>query len=378
MPRRHKQPKIDPRVSDALRDHALIARWFEKPQGKLYARGFSQYDGLLSETFRLMQLNGQTEFPDYLLHMLRCAETFSVTPDMHALVEGLTRGSSARTIPPSLTLHDLPAPNGFVFLPSAIFSRDIDTVDYPIRGILWYTDDSRRFGRSAFIERRDGFSAEDVAPRGVRRRSVIPGLTDDDPIEEIDPEMPVISVALFNEPFKDDPLQAQLGTKMIPGPRLSLLHFAPFNLAYLHSAWNPVSQEGVDGRLPENMTESELLDYQYAARYMVLFWLIANQKIAATQHVAPGPITAMRAREAKVVPRVRVIALRRDRIHTEPDPDHVPGREYSHRWHVAAFWRHQACGPGRQDRRWVLVRAHIRGPDDKPLIVKERAYDLRR
>lgn len=339
---KHKQPKIDPFVSDALRDHALLARWYEKRPGRAYLRGFSQYDGLLAETFQMMKLNAEYEFPDYMLHWLRAAETFAVQPDMHALVSALAQGETGNTIPKSMCVHELPAMEGFVRLPEPIWTRDVGETDYPIRAFAWYVDPRRTF---AWMKPKPG-------------------------------TMPMVSIALFSDQWPGDPAlkEANAEGKTIPGPPISLLHFAPFNLDDLHAAWSPASG------MPKFATPDEQRAYQFPARYMVLFFLIANQKIASSRPYEPrqlGGITTMKAREAKIVPRVRVITLRRERIHTEPDPE-GSGREYSHRWTVRAFWRHQACGPGNQERKWVLVRAHVRGPDDKPLIVKERAFDLRR
>lgn len=347
MARKHKQPTIPPRVSDALRDHAALIRWYEKPIGKRYLRGFSQIEGLNRQTFRMMALDGDKDFPDYMLHMLRVAETFAITPEMHSLIERLAQGETMNTVPPEISLHDMPAMDGFVRLPEPIWSRDVAAVDYPIRAILWHTDPNRRFTEPGTLE----------LPKP----------------EEVSNLLPVTSVCLFNSHWPGDPVIKETGAAP-PGPGLDLLHFGPFNTQGLHDAWEPGFGAPVD------VSGEDLAHYQMPARYMVLFWLIANQKIASTQTFegpSVGGISSLRAREAKIVPRIRVITLRSERVHSE-EPTDGSGREYSHRWVVRAHWRSQACGPRHQDRRWVLVRLHTRGPEDKPLIIKERAFDLRR
>ncbi|WP_081479164.1 hypothetical protein [Mycolicibacterium vinylchloridicum] len=50
----------------------------------------------------------------------------------------------------------------------------------------------------------------------------------------------------------------------------------------------------------------------------------------------------------------------------------------THRWPVAPFWRQQACGPGRSQRKPVYVVEHERGPRDAPLLPKDRVHVLRR
>ena len=45
--------------------------------------------------------------------------------------------------------------------------------------------------------------------------------------------------------------------------------------------------------------------------------------------------------------------------------------EWSHRWMVGGHWRNQPFGPERAQRRPVWVAPYVKGPADKPLVVKE-------
>jgi hypothetical protein len=45
--------------------------------------------------------------------------------------------------------------------------------------------------------------------------------------------------------------------------------------------------------------------------------------------------------------------------------------EWSHRWLVGGHWRNQPFGPERAQRRPVWVAPYVKGPADKPLVVKE-------
>jgi hypothetical protein len=51
--------------------------------------------------------------------------------------------------------------------------------------------------------------------------------------------------------------------------------------------------------------------------------------------------------------------------------DTPAGREYSCQWIVKPHWRQQAYGPGRSLRKAILIAEHIRGPQDKPLRVRD-------
>ncbi|MGH1490568.1 MAG: hypothetical protein ACRBK7_14455 [Acidimicrobiales bacterium] len=76
---------------------------------------------------------------------------------------------------------------------------------------------------------------------------------------------------------------------------------------------------------------------------------------------------------------VRVVRMRRK----EADSDH-PGEDqgddssYTHQWVVSGHWRNQPCGPDRSQRRPVWISPYIKGPEDKPLIVKPTIWKVDR
>jgi hypothetical protein len=70
--------------------------------------------------------------------------------------------------------------------------------------------------------------------------------------------------------------------------------------------------------------------------------------------------------------RVRVVTLRRlHRTEAAPAEGTAEHVEWSHRWLVSGHWRWQRVGVGRTERRLTYVRPHVKGPDDKPLVVPE-------
>jgi hypothetical protein len=78
---------------------------------------------------------------------------------------------------------------------------------------------------------------------------------------------------------------------------------------------------------------------------------------------------------------VRVIDLRRYATRGgvavgETDPDYA--RQWSHRWVVSGHWRQQPYGPGRTLRKTIWIDPFVKGPDDRPLIVRDDVYVMRR
>jgi hypothetical protein len=105
-------------------------------------------------------------------------------------------------------------------------------------------------------------------------------------------------------------------------------------------------------------------------RWMACLWLLASQKRVGEQTVIPPDRAARRrsAREGRSA-EVRLIDVRHKAEAAAGDGE---GRavEWSHRWLVSPHWRQQAYGPGRTLRRPVFIPPHIKGPQDKPLVVK--------
>lgn len=52
--------------------------------------------------------------------------------------------------------------------------------------------------------------------------------------------------------------------------------------------------------------------------------------------------------------------------------------EWSCRWMVGGHWRNQACGVKHGERRLRYIEPFLKGPDDKPLRVSERVFEVAR
>lgn len=115
------------------------------------------------------------------------------------------------------------------------------------------------------------------------------------------------------------------------------------------------------------------------ARLLIAFWLLSQQRIAQA-HVRQIDRHARRraVRANFEVPEdgIRVVTLRR--LAPEPGAQAEPAEvDWSHRWIVGGHWRQQWY-PSVEDHRPVWIAPHVKGPEDKPLVLKDRVYRFSR
>lgn len=133
-----------------------------------------------------------------------------------------------------------------------------------------------------------------------------------------------------------------------------------------------ITAEGDTPTRPTNLT-----------RYVHALWLLMNQTIVATVD-EPGSRHARKGmRRMKMPDTVSVIQLRRSEPHDMVGESNV---EWAHRWIVRGHWAWRHCGPdhpqaqpykdGYGARVWIAP--YQKGPEDKPLVVTDKLYDLRR
>src|SRR4029077_12429361 len=181
---------------------------------------------------------------------------------------------------------------------------------------------------------------------------------------------------------KDDDPQRDLAIEMGMAdnwPDLSLVHETPWRFGTGHR-----EKDDFMGGMEENknaeITDEALESFVQMLQTIHAFFLLCQQKIGTPQ---PTQATrGVRRRAGKVfrdrpIPDVRVVTLRRYREDDgEVDPD-MRGREYSHRFIVNAFWRRQWY-PSEQRHKPKWIAPFVKGPKDKPLVIKDTAYLWRR
>lgn len=117
--------------------------------------------------------------------------------------------------------------------------------------------------------------------------------------------------------------------------------------------------------------------YTNTFRILAALFTMFTQRIADVQHETPKIGTQRAARHAGVenVDDITVVALRRPTVTRGGTTRET---EWTHRWIVEGHWHRYRTGVGRQvlERRWVSD--YVKGPEDRPLVIKDKIYDLRR
>lgn len=138
------------------------------------------------------------------------------------------------------------------------------------------------------------------------------------------------------------------------------------------------NSEKVEELLAEGVQPHEFTNI---LRVMHAYWMMLNQTVTSVSDAEIPRAFSRRARRMEIPDRVTIIALRRisGSSHGESDVD------WQYRWIVRGHWRwqhvskdHELAEPDGEGgwRARVWVRAHVKGPEDKPLHVTEKVYSL--
>lgn len=106
-------------------------------------------------------------------------------------------------------------------------------------------------------------------------------------------------------------------------------------------------------------------------KLLASLWQLTRSKFVESTTTKPRRHIARRSERKGLDASVRVLSLGGERTH---HPVTAGTTEWKHSWVVSPHWRWQPCGPGRSERRLVLVDAYYKGPADKPLIGGERVW----
>lgn len=305
--------------------------------GRLYLHGFNQSAVDKGDTIHMPDGD---QFVDTLMRVLALGEIYSAQPDTVDLVS-----AAAETIPyhPVLAGDELPSPFGFLYLAKPIGTRDVHGKMIRVHAIQWWPSLMQ-------IERERGTPAATAA---------------------------AVNYVLYSrstDMVDDYSTMADPQTKhFLPWP-LSLVHTWP---ADQHAFTVTADGTPVDTKIP--LADGDEWDGAFFHRWVLSWWLIVKQQMVAVAEEVP-PKEARRRLQRAVddrdvrIPMVNVVDLRR-RAHT--DTIHTTGGvEFSHRWGVRPHWRRQWY-PSLQEHKLRLIGFQIRGPEDKPLVLKKTVFDVR-
>jgi hypothetical protein len=287
----------------------------------------------------------------------RVAETFYVDPLMRDVVT-----AAAASMPGEpLLAEDMPTSHGFVLIPGGVGQVNVYGRLLVINAVLWAT----RGGRVELLMLTDKYDSNDYYNAEAAR----PGA---DPIAADLPRwMPssLLGVGL-GEPL---PVMQTFASTLPPNIHTEQREDGPGGAPRIHLLrvdGSPAREEDVPdldfGMHPEPVT-----------RWLVAMWRLMQQSLATVEREGPSrQVRRQLARRNNEVRTVSVIALRR-----KASPAVEGSREvvWSHRWIRRGHWRQQPC---KENGDWVTrviwIHPTICGPEDKPLLVRDRVYSLRR
>jgi hypothetical protein len=182
-----------------------------------------------------------------------------------------------------------------------------------------------------------------------------------------------VEVALYTDPKDPSDVQMTRMPEVVRKMPASLVHtaFWPFD----YSVQNLID-DSVD-RLHEDVDPRAIDDAEFLMKFLKTFWRLIQQRIMTiTAHRADRG-TRRRAERSGFLAdtdEIKVITLRR---YKEPQDElhDTEGNvvEWSHRWIVDGHWRNQYY-PSLGMHRQIYIAPHIKGPEDRPLLVKDKVF----
>lgn len=254
---------------------------------------------------------------DLEIKSVQSAQNFWVAPDMVALVNG-----AFETMPDEeVLLEEPPAPHGLLLMGQPFTQRCSDPDcgdDHPFIGFHWRPA-HRVLPANEYAEEQhdDGLLFTWVAPTTAEERQW-----------------------MGNTPFS--PVNSAI---FIPAGR-------PLNTSY-------------SVEIGAMSAESAQL-----CKYARAMWTLMQQPLASTTEAQPYRALRRRLeREGHQPAPVTVVTLRR-RLSQTSNGEGQPV-DWSHRWVVRGHWRNQWL-PRLQQHRATWISEYVKGPEDKPLVVKDK------
>jgi hypothetical protein len=112
-------------------------------------------------------------------------------------------------------------------------------------------------------------------------------------------------------------------------------------------------------------------------RFLKALWTISAQRIAVVDQTHPDRASLRRASRHKLVRdgAIRVVTLRR--MEGSAEYSQAATVEWRGRWVVSGHWRNQYL-PSARLHRQQWISAYVKGPEGKPLILKNNVTNVAR
>lgn len=324
----------------ALDAQTSLLRSFGTLDGRKYMSGFVEslgragvFDATTGEI-----VSGDPEYASMLVHAaatyLTECDPMYVSADLTELVDYAADHTSYK--PEPLVVTDLITPHGFAYFSKPLYVTDTRGLQMPFRAIQW----------NPTVRKTAPGPGIDVALDGQMYDGVV--------------------ITLYAHRGDGDPLD--------DGHRYSDISIGGSDLAMEYVTTLRFGQE------------SEVFEKDDSIRDMLahvkVFFRLCQQTIAVPRHERVARPTWKRAKATwKEIKEVVVFTLRRAKNAAQYEGDEREV-QWSHRWMVNGHWRNQPYIERDQEgnkftvRRQIWIAPYVKGPDDKPLILKRRAFEL--
>lgn len=337
-----------------------IVKYFNTEEGVDYLRGFvrSMVDkdhlyvpgasgdgleefGVRSPKIQYADALGENIADSIARHLNSC-ETYYVTEDMMGLM--MHAGESVPHTP--FEPDDPPTPSGFVLLPHPVVTRDVHDLRISARAFAWW-------------------------PTMVTVKN------------ELNPAFDTTQQAIMfcmwtnkNDYEYDDYCKQahERPQEFMRLPRYGVVHWQPVEWG---SDWYRDPGMGRDMMTTE-LGFSNVMDW---LAFLKTFFLLVKQRVVTMERGYNRGASRAWKRAGLILPEdsaVQVITLRKSRPLSEHEIDgEGEKREYSHRFVVGGHWRNQWY-PSKQRHEPVYIYEYIKGPEDKPIVYKDKVFVWKR
>lgn len=283
-------------------------------------------------------------------HWLTMGHTFYVAPTMQTLVTAAAESMPQEHLVPS----DLPSEQGFLWIPGGIGSIDVNGNLLKHSAALW----SAYGGKVEIVWLVDKNDPEDSGNIKLRKQfgdiHMIQRLT-----------VNHVSHMTFGEPIpiKQGPTALKpegVEIKFIPGADGSL------RVATRGAG----AQEWAEETNWVPRTDPSL-------RWLLACWRLMQQTVTSVIDESAPRVLRRQLERVKLNDKAVSVIQLRSRTLAE-NRGEGEGREWDHQWLVRGHWRNQPCKDtdGAWTSRLVWIHPYVKGPEDKPLLVRDHVYSL--
>lgn len=272
--------------------------------------------------------------------------------------------AAAETMPQeSLEIGDLPTEHGFLLVPGGIGHIDVRGKPLKINAFMW-----DRIGSTVRItwlvdkhDREDASNielADRLSPATWAR-------------------MPRLTIAHLTEMRFGEPLPMSFGPDFMvpPDVKINVIQHTDAD-GNMSMGW-AIEDNGYSAEELQDRVGNFRMRTDPVSRWLLTVWRLMQQSITDVHEEVP-PRQLRRLIERKNLPdkKVTVIALRR----SAAKGDGTTEVEWTHQWMVRGYWKQQPYKDehGEWQKRVIYIHPHLKGPPDKPLLIRDHVYSLQR